>query len=218
MARARVDVRFGAQAPFAPRVGPLAEPRQHEEIEHAPVSAEGEVQERLAQLGLEVDVLHEVRLVDDVDEMVGLGDSPEHAPEPGAKLEVVEHPLVHQLPHVEVRAPVVGGVEPQEGREHQALPVVVERVVELGLDREREAMVPLGKVLGCVQEDARLDLHAAAHLQGAKRRRDREQRSRGENRPGAPGHKNRPVAGAHHRVRLSALRSKSRSVSPVSNR
>ena len=119
--------------------------------------------------------------------MVGLGDSPEHAPDSGAKLEVVEHALVHQLPHVEVRAPVVGRVEPQEGCEHQALPVVVERVVELGLDRERETVVLLGRMLGRVQEGARLDFHAAAHLEGAERRRDSEQRSRGENRPGAPG-------------------------------
>ena len=119
--------------------------------------------------------------------MVGLGDSPEHAPDSGAQLEVVEHALVHQLPHVEVRAPVVGRVEPQEGCEHQALPVVVERVVELGLDREREAVMLLAGMFGRVQEGARLDLHAAAHLERIGRRRDCEQRSRGENRPGASG-------------------------------
>ena len=132
----RIDERLGAQAPLPPQVCPLSKPRQHEQIESTPVADEGEVDERLAELVLAIDVLHEVRLIDDVNQMVGLGDSPEHPADADAKLRIIEHALVQQLPYVEVRPPVIRGIEPQEGREQQALPVVVERVIELGLQGE----------------------------------------------------------------------------------
>ena len=165
----RIHEWLGTQAPLPPRVGPLAKPRQHVEIERAPVADESEVDQRLADLVLAVDVLHQVRLVDDVDELVGLGDAPEHAADADPKLGLVEHPLVQQLPHVEARAPAVGRIEPQKRREQQALPVVVERVIELGLHGEREAVAFLARMFGRVHEAARFDLHATAHLERVER-------------------------------------------------
>ena len=163
----RIDERLGAQAPLPPRKGPLAKPRQHEEIEGAPVADEGEVDEGLPELVLAIDVLHEVRLIDDVDEMAGLGDPPEHAADADAKLRRLEHPLVEQLPHVEVRAPVVRGVESQERREQQALPAVVESVMELGLNREREAVAALAGMRGGLREAAWFEREVAAELDRA---------------------------------------------------
>ena len=64
---------------------------------------------RLPELGPPVRVLDEVDLVDDVDETLRLGDSPEHlsgaqANLPAACTDVTEEQQLG-LPHVEVRAP-----------------------------------------------------------------------------------------------------------------
>ena len=177
-----IDERLRAQASLAPRKSPLAKPGQHEEIDGAPVADEGEVDERLAELVLAVDILHEVRLVDDVDEVIGLGDSPEHPADADAKLRRVEHPLVQQFPHVEMRPFVVRAVQPHEGREQQALPAVVELVIELRLHGERETVTVLAGVGGRLHEAARLELDSAAQLDCTHRQRRREQRERHENR------------------------------------
>ena len=177
-----IDVRLRAKATLAPRKCPLAKPGQHEEIHHAPVADEGKVDERLAELVLSVDVLHEIRLVDDVDEVIRLGDSPEHPADADAKLRGVEHPLVQQLAHVEVGAFVVRGIEPQEGRKQHALLAVVELVIELRHNGERETVTVLARVGGRAREAARLDLDSAARLERAHRERKREQRSRQEYR------------------------------------
>ena len=184
----RIDERLGAQAPFLPRERSLSKPRQHEQIQGTPVADEGEVDERLAELVLAVDVLHEIRLIDDVDEMVGLGDSPEHPADPDAKLGLVEHPLIQQFPYVEVRAPVIRRIEPQERREQQALPVVVERVVELGLSGERKAVAALPRKRGGLRKAARFELEITAHLNRAEWRCQRKQRSRRETRSAMPCH------------------------------
>ena len=181
----RIDEGLGAQAPLPPRKGPLAEPRQHEEIQGAPVADEGEVDEGLPELVVAIDVLHQIRLVDDVDEMVGLGDPPEHAADAGAELRGVEHPLVEQLPHVEVRALLVRGIDPQEGGEQQALPAVAESVMDLGLHRERQAVAALPGMRGRVREAARFDLETAAQFDRAERGRKSEERNRQENGPAA---------------------------------
>ena len=185
-----IDERLRAKASLAPRKCPLAKPGQHEQIDHAPVADEGEVDERLAELVLAVDVLHEVRLVDDVDEVPGLGDSPEHPADADAKLRGVEHPLVLQLAHIEVRALVVRGIEPQEGRKQQALPAVVELVIELRLHGERETVTVLAGMGGRAREAARLDLDSAARLDRDRRccrQRRRKQRDRYECRAAVDG-------------------------------
>ena len=201
-----IDERLRAKASLAPRKRPLAKPGQHEEIDRPPVADEGEVDERLAELVLAVDVLHEVRLVDDVDQVIGLGDSPEHPADADAKVRGVEHPLVQQLAHIEVGALVVRGIEPQEGREQQALLPVVELVVELRLNGERETVTALARMGGRVREATRLELDSAGRLDRAHRQRRREQRGRNEHRPTVPGGNRRRL---HRRAPMSVTDTRS---------
>ena len=62
---------------------PFPKQREIEEVERSPRPLEREVDHRLAELVFKVDILDEVRLIDDVHEVPRLGDAPEHLPDTG---------------------------------------------------------------------------------------------------------------------------------------
>ena len=126
-----------AEPAAASRRRPLAEARQEVEVERAPVPQQRQRDHGLAEPVLLVDVLDRVHLVDHVDEVPGLGDTPEDATGAEGQLPVATHSEPVGLADVEVGPLVVLGVHAQVGREDDA--VLPFRAREAPLRREREA-------------------------------------------------------------------------------
>ena len=75
---------------------------QRKELEPAVVPIDIEVNHRLAKLGFLVDVFHEVGLVNDVDEMSRLGDTPEDLVDTDGEIPIVTVDAPVQFPEVRV--------------------------------------------------------------------------------------------------------------------
>ena len=119
----------------------------------------------LAEAGLLVRVFDEIDLVDDVDEVLRLGDAPEHSvdAQPQLPLAGAAHRAEQQhvrLVQVPVRAVGVGRVVPKERRHRQASPGTVLQV-EFRLQDEAVGMSPLAGVQGRIRMPAALEADVA---------------------------------------------------------
>ena len=101
-------------------------------IEIAPITDQGEVEHRLAEFVLHVNILDGISLVDDIYQMQKLGDAPEDFADAEPQLPVVAHNLHIGLAQVEVAAAAVGVVKARKRLDGQAR-IVVPFHVELGL-------------------------------------------------------------------------------------
>lgn len=143
----------------------LALQRHQEQFERARlVLNERDVEHRLAELALVVEIFDEIGLVDDVDQVARFGHAPVHAAQAGAELDVFADLRVVQLADVGVAALVVARIDAAEDFADDALAPVVPFVEDLG--RRRGGWRPRGAV--GVIEPAALGLDAQVEIDGGR--------------------------------------------------
>ena len=214
-----VNDQRAAQAAPGSRKGALAVPGHEEQLQRPPVGGPGAVRHELAELGLLVRTLDQVRLVDDIDEVAHLrhapGD-PVHAeaqlPFPVAGLAVKQQ---KGFPQVEMRAVRVRAVISEEGRDREAAALLV-LGIEFGLGREAARMRPLAGMQGGLGIPAAFQGEPAGDL-GFDVRRLRRPAEQREREPGGSALQE-PRAVRHQRTRFSPVFEKSRSLRSVPNR
>ncbi len=138
---------------------PLAEQRHEKDVDRSPALDQREVEHRLPQLLLAIRALHQIRLVDDVHQVLRFGDAPENLPEACPELPAPGHQLPTEHAHVEVRPVSILRVESEERLEQEGLATVVplHEVLRPESDRERRA------ALSVLERRARKE--PALHLQ-----------------------------------------------------
>jgi hypothetical protein len=144
----------------------------------------------LSQLVFPVRVFHQIGLVDYVDQVLRLGDSPENPVDAKTQLPVLAHMKPVKLAQIEMGAFRIQGVEPPEGDEGDAVVAAVPFVPEFGMqDKGRvEGRTALSMMGRRAWEDANVPGNETRELCFACQRRIHEaegkkQDDRGERRP-----------------------------------
>ena len=122
---------------------PLPEVRQDVELPVAVVTQIVEVQHRLAEFLLAVDVFHQICLVDDIHQVLGFSDPPENNVKPDFSHPAIVLDLPVQLSYIGMCSLVIGCVIAEKRREYELLVTVCPVRVILRLYCERKILVLL---------------------------------------------------------------------------
>ena len=188
----------GPKAAGQAREGPLAVKGQRQQLGDAPIARQGEMSHRLAQLGFFARMLDQIKLVDDIHEIVQLGHAPEDLVHAQAKLPEIFSPFpVGQqvgLAHIGVAAARIGAVVSIKRGEGEADPfrkVPVKR----RLENDAPAAGALLREGRRFREPSALKAEIARPLQGLRHRHRGRHEQKGRN----------GAAEAHQRTRRSAV-------------
>ena len=208
-----VDNQSRAQPAFGQRKGAFAEAGQDEKVEPAPILLHTQIDHRLAELVLLVDILQRVGLVDDVDQMARFGDTPEDLVDAAQQVPVTLARRDIGLADVEMGAFVVPAGQPQEGDEDRAGAAVLAAVADLGLRQQRRFdAAELALELRRLGKPTQFGRHEAgnADVAGEGGGGDHGKYHRREQR-----HASADWRAEFHRIRFSTFFTKSRSRRPV---
>ena len=107
----RVDDERAAQPALDAGEGAFAKTGQEIGFQPSPSGLPGQADGRLAQLVLAIAVFDPVGLVDDVDQMSGLGDAPEHLDQTGLDSQLVADKAVKAFAQIGMAARIIDGVD-----------------------------------------------------------------------------------------------------------
>src|SRR5690606_31687695 len=138
---------------------------QQEQFQVAEGGNPGEVHHGLAEVVLAVGIFHQVDLVDDVDQVNGFGDAPEHLVDPGPQLPVPFDAVPVEFADISVGALAVVLVPAQDGGEGEAV-AVGEAVVELRFGGQGQVVPREVVAIRRLVKVAVLDAHIAANIEG----------------------------------------------------
>ena len=200
-----VDGDGKAQPPPHAGKRPFAEASEQKSVDGAEGLNPREVHHRLPQLLLSVDILDEVRLIDDVDEVVGLDDAPEDSAEARSELPALRGEAIGELAEVEMGPVRILRVDPHEWRCFEALATAVPPAVVLRLEREGSVAHRLLGEERTRRKDARVEREKSRPPVVGAGSRGSERRE-GQKRTKSPG---------SHRTFFRLFWSNWRSVSPV---
>ena len=133
----------GSEPPVQARKRALAEAGQNIQVNLAPIVKFGDIDHRLAQVVLAVQVFDQVDLVDDVDQMVRFRHPPEHLVEAGQDFPAVGLIEPIGLADIKVGALAIAGIQTQIRNKTELVLAAFGPVAELRLDNQGYFGIPL---------------------------------------------------------------------------